>query len=399
MDTTSSLATFRKKYQLSRENLLGTLVNRQGEPISERTLRDLLASKSRPCETMIQKNAQNLASLVVQLHPTRPHQEVLQESLEVLWALREPALESGGRMAESSSLECARTEPRGDDPSYLSRGRKLSDGLEAIYTEYETALCPERIQPAYRPEQMEPGDFIDWAHRNSEELLAAYEAERCTQGGKNLLFHLLHWTELACSRLHRSLASLVKIEKRWRQALKEALRALPAMEGKRERRTWLEFHRLRSNIALAEDWLVEHDRNIRPLQKQLERAEQASLRWIDLFEEVEGERMFMVFDRLHRSFEIRMAIHKRWVKVVGDGHRWPDTCDPFDGFVACDSPLWPKLASDPDAVSFGLAEALDILLMPAEMKRQLFCVPVAPDPSREPGKARRADQSSKKSKP
>ena len=384
MDTISPLGSFRQRHQLSKEHLLSTLLNRRDEPISDRTLRGLLSMQMRPCETKIQQNAENLASLVVKLNPQKNLQQVLQESLEALWAYHKPKEESNESQSlnhkshELSQWEDARTQPRDDDPRCLSEGRRLADELIKLWTEYRYALYPEKTTPVYTPAQMKPENFLKWANEHGGDLLDSYEAERNVYGGKNLLYYLLSWTEAASSKLYDRLNSLIKCEKRWRTALKTASRILSPLAGKRERRMWLEYHRLSGIVSLSENWLRGHEQKIESIKALLAQAEEDSQLWIELFEEVDGERRCSVFDRLWQSAEIRMAIHLRWAKVVADGQRWPKTYDPLLGFVICDSPLWPKLDHEPDALPFGLAEAIDILLMPDELKRQLFYVPDPP---------------------
>ncbi|MBX3169934.1 MAG: hypothetical protein KF760_21195 [Candidatus Eremiobacteraeota bacterium] len=377
------LESLRSKYHLTRADLLNSLVNRAGEPVSERTLSGLLAGRSQLSENTIEENSKNLADTIKRLNSRLDFEDVSRECRAALLEQRRAVALEEENSAEASAVSARpgwshylRTLPQKGEPAWLGKARKLSDSLQSIWSDYLKARAPQvGIGTRYVPEEMGPKDFLEWADAHFAEALERYEQERDLTCGKWFLLRVLSWTELACHRLQAQLSVLNQLGHKWRTRLAEARTHLSALNLEKDRRIWLEFCRLENLIQVSEHWVSQDDTQRRQAEELLKKAEQNSSAWMRLYEEVDGSPSFAIPDSLIDSPKIRAAIRKRWQEVVDqeDGN-WPEDYDPFAGFVICHSPLWPMLDAGKDAMEFELMEALDILLLSTKTKQHLFYV-------------------------
>lgn len=143
------LEALRIKYHLTRADLLNSLINRGGEPISERTLRGLLSGQSQLSETTIEENAKNLAETIHCINSKLDQVELNRECRAVLLSPRgsfqadeEGDTRGPGRAGWSHYV---RTLQLKGDHDNLTKARKLSDSLQGIWSAYQETLYPGRI--------------------------------------------------------------------------------------------------------------------------------------------------------------------------------------------------------------------------------------------------------------
>lgn len=386
------LEAFRIKYHLTRADLLNSLINRGGEPISERTLRGLLSGQSQLSETTTEENAKNLAETVHHIHSKLNLDDLNRECRAALLSPRSSSPPGGNGILEDPIGSCSRragwshsirTLPLKGEHVHLTKARKLSDALQGTWSAYKETLYPDRTgRNAYTPERMDPRKFLEWTDKHFLDALDAYEKERDLSCGKWFLLQMLSWTESACHRIREQLEALKTHSGQWRAKLKEAKGHVGLLQASKERRMWLELRRLENLIKMSERWLGYDQENRQELEVLLAQAEENSAAWIELFEEVEGNPSFAVPECLMDDLSIRRAVHQRWLKVVGppmegDAGNWPVDHDPLVGLARCKSPLWPFDAAL-DAFSFELADAWDVILLSDQTKRHLFYVPKDP---------------------
>jgi hypothetical protein len=380
---TNPLEALRTKYHLTRADLLNSLVNRAGEPVSERTLSGVLAGRSQLSESTIEENSKNLADTIQRLNSKLDYEDLSRECRAALLDHRRTSVNEDEHSLEASSVSARpgwshylRTLPQKGEAAWVTKARKLSDSLQSIWGDYLKAKSPQSgIGKRYVPEEMGPKDFLEWSDAHFAKALEEYEKKRDLTCGKWFLLRVLSWTELACHRLQIQLAVLGQLAHKWSTRLAEARIHLGSLGAKKDRRTWLESCRLDNLIQVSGHWLSQ-DAALRKLTEELlHKAEQHSLTWMQLYEEVDGSPSFAIPDSLIDNAEVRAAIRKRWLEVADQAEgKWPDDYDPFAGFVICHSPLWPMLDAAKDAMEFELMEALDILLLSTRTKQHLFYV-------------------------